>query len=705
MSLGQPHEDFTILEAIDHLSSMVEVDHELQAEPSSKIIQPINWRDPHSTKQNQVIVKQTFKVVHHYLRDLYEKNIHQLQEAETQKGIQAIMVLAKEAAQKLDKYTELFQDVHGKVSRLKEYQELQQFYLTKIMQKFQESLEKEGSWKELVKEAETGELDSKGKELKNLEMVKRDHHYELFFIRNEQGVPYFDSNLIKHMKLIGDADRLVESHETEDPFLRLRILQDLDVHQGAQEIIELAMPHIDEFYKDALQFKDRGFVSLINKALMGLMLTANGRNLIENTKGKSCLNYYADFHFYLRAALSSPSYVRLIAYPPEPSDNFSHVLLNLAHALCCFFFMRVGDYKMAVKFLHQFIAKDAKALLGPQMWESFLDEDEHLRALLKNYPHGPLLKTVELFKNEQTKEGFDPIKQENYPLQLYHFFQSDIHVTLLRLPSPTRQQTINHVEIDEEFKGLLRYFKESNRNLLIVNLQARNSWEESARAGALENLQYDEEFAETLTVITLSKNQDFYLQEGLYQNQNGSFEFIRELKEQILNNKNGSYFFPEKLQMAEMEPWVEELLQKIHHAFFGSKELLERKERLCFIEIFYQFFLLKLIEKLHPDSLSFTCKDVLDTGAAASGCFYSFLKLMSSDQVWTDEDKDFVVWIFYYFALVVRERAIDLAHFNRVVSALAAFHSKLDEKKSGIMKEFSSLYNLFDFKKIQIQKA
>lgn len=701
MALGQPQEELSILDAVDNLSSMVEVD----AEPSieGKIVRKIDWRDPQRAKQNQVIVKETFKVIHHYLQNLYEKNIHQLQEPETQRGIQAIMVLAKEAAQKLDRYTELFKDVHENVSRQKEYQDLQQFYLTRIMQKFQESLEKEESWKELVKEAEAGQLDTKKRELKDLETVRRDQHYELFLIKNEHGFPYFNPNLLSHIQLIGEFDVFIESLESDDPFLRFRSLQDRDVHKGAKEILELARPHIDEFYKEALYFKDRGFVSLINKALMGLMLTANSINLIENVKGKSCLNYYADFHYYLREALSSPSYSRLIAYPPEPSDNFSHVLMNLAHALCCFFFMRVGDYKMACQFLHRFIKRDTKLEIGPQMWESFLNEDEHLRFLLKKYPHGPILKTLELFKKEEEVEGFDPIKQGNYPLQLYHFFQSDIHVTILRLPSPTRQQFINKVDIDEEFKGLLRFFKDSNHKFLIVNFQDRVSWQEHSRVNALENLQQDDEFSQVLTLITLAKNSPFYLQEEQYQNKDDASEFKQVLKEQIL--KGGDYSFPDKVAIGEMEEWIAELIKKVHVCIFDNRAALTRKERLCFIELFYNFFLLKLIENLHCDSLSFTCKDALDTSAAANACFFSFLKLLTNDKAWTEEDKDFVLWLFYYFALMIRERAIDLSHFNRAITALAALHSKLHMNRNKIMKEFSSLYKLFDFNKIQIEKA
>lgn len=701
MALGNPQEELSIFDAVDQLSSMTEIDIQgFEAKPT-KIIQKVDWRDPKQIVHNQEIVKKCFRVIHHYLQRLYEQNKEQFKEPETQRGIQAIMVLAKEAAQKLDKYTQLFQ---AGVSRIKEYQDLQHFYLNKVMQKFQESLEKEESWKEMVKEAETGVLGAEKRGLKDLETVRRDQHYELFLIKNENGLPYFNRNLLLHIKLIGEFDEVLASLDAEDPFLRFREIQDLDVHVGAKEIVELARPHIDEFYKEAMHFKDRGFVSSINKALMALLLTANPVNLIGNVKGKSCLSYYADFHFYLREAISSPAYVRLIAFPPEPSDNFSHMMMNLAHALCCFFFLRVGDYKRAAQFIHKFIEREPVSSEGAHMWEAFLSQDEQLRTHLKSFPHGPVLKILDAFRKGEKNEGFDPIKQENYPLQLFSFFQADIHVSLLRIPSPTKQLFINQIEVVPEFIGFLRYLKEASQKHLLINLQDRTSWEESGRSTVLENLQMEDEFAGTLIVITLPKNTDFYLQAGQYQELGDAHAFQKELFQQMLT-PNGGYFFPPGIERAEFEGWVPVLIAKIHAHFFNEKKLLSRKERLCFIEIFYQFFLLKLVEITHCGSMSFTCKDEVDTGAAANACFFSFLRLMTNSKAWTEEEKDFVLWMFYYFALMVRERALDSGHFNRIVTSLAALHSKLLESRKMITDEFISFYNTLDFNKIQIQKS
>lgn len=706
MALGKHQEELGILEAIDYLSSMAEVDAYPEETPS-KVVK-VNWLDPNQISEHQEVVKQTFKVIHKYLEDLYDKNKLLLQEPETQRGIQAIMVLAKEAAQKLDKYTGLFKEVHGKegVSRLKEYQVLQHFYLNKIMQKFQESLEKEQSWKETIKEAEAGVLDHQKKELKDLEMVRRDEHYELFLIKNESGFPYFNRNLLAHIKLVGEFDRFLTAFETEDPFLRFREIQDHDVYEGAKEILDLARPHIDEFYKEGMHLKDKALVSSINKALMALMLTASANNLLENVQGKSCLSFYADFHFYLREAISSPAYSRLIAFPPDPSDNFSHMLMNLAHALCCFFFFRIPHDKTTMEFIHKLIDKKPQKISGPQMWEAFLSDDEQLRRKLKDFPNGPILKTLDFFQKDEVKDGFDPIKQENYPLQLFNFFQENYHITLLRIPCPTKQLLVNQAEIIPEFKGLLRYFVETNVKHLLINLQDRTDpLGEQARSFALENLQYDPEFSTNLIVITLPKHTDFYLQLNRYENQSSAAEFLQLFKEQFLNPEASGFFFPESIKIGQLQEWIANAMQQVHKSIFNSSEILSQKQRLCFIEIFYQFFLLKIVENMNCGSMSFISKDALDTGAAASACFFSFLRLMADSRPWSEEEKDFVLWMFYYFSLMVRERAIDSHHFNRVITALAALHYKLQEDRNEIINNFSRFYNDFDFNKIKIQRS
>ena len=125
----------------------------------------------------------------------------------------------------------------------------------------------------------------------------------------------------------------------EDPFLKMRTVHDKDLHVSAKEILRLPTPYIDEFYKEAMHYKEKPFVSNLNKSLMALMLCANPRNLSQNTLGKTALTYYSDFHYYLRQALASDEYQRYVSLPIEKQEPFFHALINLSHMLCCFSFL------------------------------------------------------------------------------------------------------------------------------------------------------------------------------------------------------------------------------------------------------------------------------------------------------------------------------------------------------------------------------
>jgi hypothetical protein len=143
----------------------------------------------------------------------------------------------------------------------------------------------------------------------------------------------------------------------------------------------------------------------------------------------------------------------------------------------------------------------------------------------------------------------------------------------------------------------------------------------------------------------------------------------------------------------------------IHKIFFSSKDILSRKNRLDFIEIFYQFFILKCVEMIKPDSMSLTCKDSVDVGASAGAAFFSFLKILSSAQPWTSEDQDQLLYLLYAPSLLVRERAIDIQCFNRMVSALAVMHGELGADRKTVLEAFTPYYEPQIFEKIRVQES
>jgi hypothetical protein len=371
--------ELSVVEAVDYLSSLAELEKGSVEESAQR------WLDPTRLDNNQETVKQSLRAVHKHLQEIYEKDRKDLKNEETQKKVQAMMALVGEAGQKLDKYTRLFKGTHEKVgvTDLEEYRDLQQFYTKKILKKFQKTLELEEAWQSEWGKMDDSLLDIHQKGLKDLETVKRDKDYDLFYIRKEDGKPFFNPNLVRHIRLVGDLDELLVEVEGEDPFLKIRIAQDRDLHASAREILRLSAVYIDEFYKEAMQHKQVDFVTSLGKAMMALMLAANPRNLIQNTTGKSCLSYYSDFHSYLREALSSEDYQHLLASPPDKSDRFFFSVLNLSHALCFFFFMRVGSRKEAIDFLHKLIEKGGHQKKQTKevekdlaLWNTLLDEDD-----------------------------------------------------------------------------------------------------------------------------------------------------------------------------------------------------------------------------------------------------------------------------------------------------------------------------------------
>jgi hypothetical protein len=341
------------------------------------------------------------------------------------------------------------------------------------------------------------------------------------------------------------------------------------------------------------------------------------------------------------------------------------------------------------------------------MWNRLLDQDESIRYLLKRYPSGPLLKTLDFFRDGQETQGFDPLVQENLPAQLFTFGFDETHVTCLRLPAPLSQMFINQATVTEEFRGFLRSLtggiKEQKH--LFINLQDRTSWHEHARCVAIEELQKNAEFSHNIVVVTLPKNTEFYLQSASYQYLNDAKAFLAQFKEQIASREACGFYFPSSLNAAELESFIDKTLGMIHKIFFSSKDILSRKNRLDFIEIFYQFFILKCVEMIKPDSMSLTCKDSVDIGASAGAAFFSFLKILSSAQPWTSEDQDQLLYLLYAPSLLVRERAIDIQCFNRMVSALAVMHGELGGDRKAVLEAFTPYYEPQIFEKIRVQES
>ncbi|NGX46588.1 MAG: hypothetical protein K940chlam2_01784, partial [Chlamydiae bacterium] len=537
-----------------------------------------------------------------------------------------------------------------------------------------------GEHKEHWEEEFGGEMEmlsTQRRGLKDLESVRRDSDYELFFIKNDNGLPYFNTSLLRHIRLIGNFDDLlIGSIEGEDPFLSIKKLQDRSVYEGAKEILKLAQTYIDDFYGEGAEFKDKIFAKAINKALMALLMAGHTDNLMESGGSKGCLSYYTDFQSYLRAALGSPGYKNLIVNPPKESEYSAHAALSLLHALCCFFFFRVGSRREAMQTIHELIdrgeklerpKKEGEPLVSSKRWQGLFHADENMRLLLKHYPNGPLLKTLDSLREKE--KGYDPIAQQNFPKSLYSFKMGEKDVTCLHMPTPTRQEIINRTEIIPEFRGLLRYFQGGirKRRHLLINMQDRTSWQQFTTSKALESFARGAEFADVVSVITFPRDTDFYWQHSGYQEASGAPVFFEHLDMQLQGGEQCGYYFPEEVKAKELFPFVNQAAKLIHEHFFNKKTTLIRRDRLDFLEIFQNLLVLKCIEITDCDSFSLSCKDGVDKGSAMGVTFFLLFHLMTKGSKWTEEEWDTVLWLYYSPALVVRDRMIDPLRFKRSV--------------------------------------
>lgn len=680
----------SIMEAVDQLSKVAELDEKDLKKKGPKIED----------------VKTSFKAVHSYLQGLYKRDKKGLKDEEMQRGLSAIMSIASEAAEKVDKCSGLFRKAHGKDEPLyiKEFEELKEFFDGKIKKRFAKALETEEAWQEEWGSGEENVLDIERVGLKDLETVKRDKNYELFYIRKDDGKPFFNRNLLRHIKLVSDFDELVTDMEGDDPLLKTQSILDMEAHYAAGMILKEAEAELSEFFKDAMKFKELLVVSTLNKAVMSLMLAANDRNLIQNAYGKTCIGYFSDFQNYLRNCFDTNEYQNILAYP-DKADRLRKVTLRLIHALCGYYFTRPGYEKEATDFIYSLIKRNfqgkrfSKKTSGTlAFFHTVLDYHELISGLLKRYPNGPLFRTLDAFR--ERLKGFDPAKQNNFPRRLFQFKNSSVCCEVLHMPCPTIQEHIDSAPLSPEFLGYLRFLAQGKipEKHLIFNLQDRTSWEEFARCMSLEELQVDAEHAGQVCVITMPKGTDFYRQSDLYLKEENAREFMKALKEQVVSAENTGFYFPPQIAMKEIKAFMTKVIPLIHKECFAAAKTLSRRERLDFIELFYLLLQFKVVDIIKPNSMSFTCKDGLDIGCANVCAFYAMLQLFGSDKDWDQEEKEHFLCMLLSPALLIRERTIDPGCISRMISSLSLLEGALEADRKPFIKALSPLFDAGAFK-------
>lgn len=688
----------TLLEAVEALSSLADLEldrdmgvterHDLILQGTPLIYRTVHWLHRKGADQTVQLVREIFRVILHYIKDIYNREYRVVTKPQTIEGIKTIMILVGEAAKKLDRYTSLFHQTKNKsVTELKEYKQLQEFYQTRIARKMDEGVL--GKWLlELTKRAWSGggrlkfsperKIDTKHIFI-DLDSVRKDSEYELLILRKDDGSRFYNPRLIRNIKLVCDfGDYFPGEKVLEDPLEDAAIWQDRVFHAAAKKMVQFLGDKMDRFYREALQFKDREFFEELNKGLMALMLAANPQNLMRETDIKCCNDYYSDFHHFLRNALRSNDYHRMISNSSKSKDQLSSLVLDVIHTLC----IAPLDVLHEMSSFIQGLIREARGLQSTEhekaaqeshtLWSRLSCDDVALVKLLKQNPSGPLIKMLDLLQ-EGGIQAFDPLGQHgiSYPLYLLDVFKHSAQA--IQLPSPTRQEIISRATVVDEFKGFLRSYQKHAKKHLLINLQDRTSWREHARCMALEELQQVEEFKNSLVVVTLSKDTEFYHQLAPYAQTNHADPFMQQFQEH-LQDANSGFYFPSKIKEQLFPDFADQAMKKIHQVFFSNRNVLSREHRLDFIEIFYVFLEIKLLEITRADSFSLTCKDGVDVGPLGHALLLAYMKLKQGEAE-LDALREEMNLIIHTPALINRKRPILQERFNRMMSALKAIES------------------------------
>lgn len=721
---SDPHEEegsLSILEAVENLSNIAEMDIDdkigliedhviVHGATEDEVLEAIQWLEDKSEHQTEKVVEETYKAVLKYVKEFHQKEFNRFYDSSNQENLKKIMLLVGKASDKLKNFTHLFKSVHQQgIEETKEYQQLNRFYNERIAIDEGEKVSLiDLSRKERQLEAqkhpqiEEDENALKAKQFAlDVEKSKEDDFYELLYIQRDDGTNFTEPNFYRNIKVACNFGEYIGKKAERNPLEGLENWLDMSYHRASVRILKILKPNLKAYYQDALKYKDMELVSSVNMALMALMLAANPKNRMNANPAKSATRFFKDFQHYIRLALGSFEYQKLRSFPPPSNKVFLTQLLDIVNLLSWSLFFHGVDMQSLTFALDDILEegrvsvkrKGYQKVTKGDFWKAIEEDYIHVQRYLMAYPVGPLFKTLHELSN-MDYEGFDAIGHGNLPMEFQRICYGDIDCSILRLPTPTTQEVISQVRLCPEFIGLIDAYSQSStdRKHLMINLQDRCDWKEFARATFLEKVPQKSEFVGCVDTVSLSKNSDFYQQSGAYQGIDKAKDFFKQLVFN-LHSKETGFYFPKWMEKQLFSGFIEKIIQKIHRFFFEGKSKLSQKERQNFIEIFYQFLSLKILEITNATSMSFTCKDALDTGAIQTLSFYSFFRLLSESEL-SEKDRQKMHLLLFAFPLIMRSRPSKAQGFLRMVQCLRFVEERLKKHSKG--QAFKAFNEFFD---------
>lgn len=617
-------------------------------------------------------VRETFQAILSFATDFYRKQYSQLSKPQVRRNFRSLLAMVGEAGIKLNRCTGVFHTAQ-RTSDLAEYRAIEDFYRNKLAKPLGDQ---NPAALENLARAELGDgLTGHGLSLhiraaEDLQRLLDDSDYELFFLKKEDGQPFFSPALLRNLRVIHQLSGSLPESVEADPLLALKELSDLEAHNRARHALEAGHDFWAFIAKHAAQQTESPLFRLLYQGMLALMLAGNSRNLLAALPIKSSIQYFRDFLNLFAMALASEEYKEVLnSISPNPLQA---QLLGLIGELAQSLFNFSAPSAIIGPYINKLIKSGSSQLDQHEhelAWQ-LLNEARAISTVLKRYPSGPLLRMLDFISAEEIPDCFEPLMQDNLPYRMWSIEHDGKSTEVMRVPSPTAQESITKAHPNPIFLAFLStYVKAAGaKRHLLINIQDRTSFRDRARCLALEELPRYAEYLPHLTVVTLPRYGDFYFQCGVYQEDCSAEELLQQYAEQVLAGEDFGYYFPPGLKtgMHERLSVLSKDILKKHCPRTGP---LSRNERIVLIDIFFNELTLDLIKRITPDSVSFTDKDGCDAAACTNTLFYIFYHWKQNSH-WSPPNADLLHTMLFGPALTIRERLVQAPELARLAQTL-----------------------------------
>jgi len=670
-------EGLSILDALENLSAIIDaqgIENLELTDDSRLILHEISedttepWQQAAPDQLLLDAVAKTFQVVAHHLQSAYQHIEGKKEQQHIMQGIKNVMVLAGEAARHLERTHSLFRTHLTKMSG---YTQLRNFYKSTFVKEL--NLDWKGG---ALSPTETDIV--RATLLNNLQNLKEDNNYELFYLKNEEGQNFFTTQLEQNIKLACDFEEYAKNYTGEDPLLQIKNWEDRMRYLQAKQILASIKEPLRNYFEHAMKSKETSPVLKLNCAIMALMLASHSRQLLRQFASKNCSQYFQDFILFLRAIIHDREFQKLQLYSTSIAQPVFIQLLEVVQELIDSLFYAHLTYDEIQSFMKERVFKSEKTKASLSHY--LVQTESALRHLLAQHPSGPVLKVLDLLRESDKERYFDPLLLGLLPEHIATLQANHGEVRLLRMGCPTTQHVIHKAVVTEEFKQFLRGHE---GHVLYVNLQDRTSWKEHARCIAIENLCHQAEFVTKFHVLTLPVETDFYHQQGIYEHLEDAHAFIAQFVHQLEDNATG-FYLPDQIRQDLTGPFIKSVLQKLHYQLFQDAKVLDRQQRLTFVSLAIDLIILQALKSSQASSLILASKDGLDLAAVQAFELCAFLH-PEPDLAWIETAMTHL----YAPILLQRERALHTSCLRRTYHVLQSIENNpKDHEKLGLEMTF-----------------